>query len=178
VPLKIVVVSLALLIAATGSAPAGEEAPSADESGHLEQFIREASPTCRDEPAQRCVDLAWRLADSDADGNWSNQELDRVRAMFPGWMTSHRKDLNARELTVLTSALALIDMVGFKALMVGFDEDRDGLVSQGELLADVRLDRRPLAQVLADPEAVDRESFARRFGAFAPIVRSFFPGPY
>jgi len=90
-------------------------------------------------------------------------------------MKSYSGDLNARELTVMTTALALIDMIGFNALMIGFDEDHDGLVSQSELLTDVQLGERPLAEVLADPQAVDRDSFAHRFGTFAPIVRSLFP---
>jgi Ca2+-binding EF-hand superfamily protein len=174
-PLKTVVLSLALVFLRSGLVLAGDEAPSIDEVGHLEQFIHQASPTCRREPARRCVDLAWRFADTNDDGYWSDQELNHVRVMFPTWMKSYSGDLNARELTVMTTALALIDMIGFNALMIGFDEDHDGLVSQSELLTDVQLDERPLAEVLADPQAVDRDSFAHRFGTFAPIVRSLFP---
>ena len=170
-----IVSSLALVFLGSVLVLAGDEAPSIGEIGYLEQFIHQASPTCRREPARRCVDVAWRLADTNDDGYWSDQELNHVRAMFPTWMKSHSGDLSVRESTVVTTALALIDMVGFKALMVGFDEDHDGLVSQSELLADVQLDERPLAEVLADPQAVDRDSFARRFGTFAPIVRSLFP---
>ena len=173
--LKIIGLSFALVFLGSGLVSAGDEAPSFEEVGHLEQFVLQASPTCRREPARRCVDLAWRFADINDDGYWSDQELNHVRAMLPTWMKSHSGDLNARELTVMTTALALIDMIGFKALMIGFDEDDDGLVSQSELLADVQLDERPLAEVLADPQAVDRDSFARRFGPFAPIVRSLFP---
>jgi hypothetical protein len=37
-------------------------------------------------------------------------------------------------------------------------------------LTDVRLDSRPLGQVLTDPKAVDRQAVAKRLGALSPVV--------
>jgi hypothetical protein len=48
-------------------------------------------------------------------------------------------------------------------------------LTKEEVLADVRLDQRPLPQVLSDPKAVDWEKLAGRAGSAAPLLRRLFP---
>jgi hypothetical protein len=58
----------------------------------------------------------------------------------------------------------VVDGVGIERLHALYDQDGDGLVDRDELLADVRLDERPLGEVLLDREAVDRVAIAARLG--------------
>jgi hypothetical protein len=60
--------------------------------------------------------------------------------------------------------LWLVDAVGLDYLHAAYDTDGDGLISRAELLVDVRLDERPIAAVLLDPEAVDHAAIGRRLG--------------
>ena len=55
-------------------------------------------------------------------------------------------------------------------LFASLDEDSDGGLTQAELLADVRIDRRSLREILADRSAVDWDSIAKRLGVFAGLV--------
>ena len=74
---------------------------------------------------------------------------------------------------VLASVLrvvVVIDAVGLDKLVASYDADGDGKLSKKELLTDVRLDGRPLGQVLLDPKAVDRQAVAKRLGALSPVV--------
>jgi hypothetical protein len=64
----------------------------------------------------------------------------------------------------LALGLLLVDSLGLERLHALYDSDADGVVSRSELLADVQLDQRPLAETLLDPAAVDRRAIARRLG--------------
>jgi hypothetical protein len=68
------------------------------------------------------------------------------------------------ERSLLVLGFVVVEGVGIERLHALYDEDGDGLVDRDELLADVRLDERPLGEVLLDPEAVDRAAIAARLG--------------
>jgi hypothetical protein len=65
---------------------------------------------------------------------------------------------------MLALGFLLVDGLGVERLHGLYDLDQDGLVRRDELLADVRLDDRPLGEVLLDREALDRAAFAARLG--------------
>ena len=58
----------------------------------------------------------------------------------------------------------VVDAVGLDYLFAVYDTDGDGLISRSELLADVRLDERPIGTVLLDPQALDHAAIGRRLG--------------
>ena len=65
--------------------------------------------------------------------------------------------------------------VGIDNLIASYDTNGDGFLSKEELLADVKLDQRPLPVVLSDPKSVDWDRLAGRAGVAAPLLRRLFP---
>ena len=86
------------------------------------------------------------------------------------WFAWRQASLTKRERSALALGLFVADSVGLENLLAGFDADGDGQLTRAELLADVRLDQRPLGEILSDPTAVDRDAVARRLGAAAPFL--------
>lgn len=152
-----------------GPATAANDRRSAPVLG-FDRFLSAATPVCRHQPAMRCVEAGFRFADADHDQRLSLEELQRVKSALQGWVLWKRDRLTNEEETAIGLGLALVDGVGLPKLMASYDADGDGVLALPELLADVRLDDRPLGEVLLDPNALDRESLTRRLGELAPLV--------
>lgn len=161
--------SLALLAAA----PA---APS-PEALAFDRFVVSSSPVCQNQPSQRCVDMGFGFADADRDGQLSLLEVQSVRAQLDRWLAWRGPSLQPRERGTVQFGAQLIDAIGLAQLFESYDANRDGKVSKPELLADVRLDERPLPAVLTDEKAVDRQALQRRLGALAPAVEGMMRRP-
>jgi hypothetical protein len=149
-----------LALSALGSAQAAPEPPIVA----FDQFVSASDPVCRLQGAPACVDLAWRFADADGNGGLSLDELKALRADLEVWAIWRQADLVPEERSGIALGLWLVDSVGLEYLHAAYDADGDGLISRDELLADVRLDERPIGTVLLDPEAVDHAAIARRLG--------------
>lgn len=130
----------------------------------FDRFVRLGRPICAREPAPRCVDFAWAFVDADGDQGLSVGELTWVRAALEEWAGRHQDQLAGPERSGIALGLWLIDSLGLERVHALYDADHDGLVSRAELLADVRLDQRPLGEQLLDPAAVDHQAIARRLG--------------
>jgi hypothetical protein len=130
----------------------------------FDRFMRASRPICLEQPAEHCVALAWRFADADGDQGLSVVELASIRSAFEQWALRHRDDLTRPERSGVALGFLIVDSIGLERLHAIYDTDQDGLVSRKELLADVRLDQRPLGEVLLDPAAVDHRAVARRVG--------------
>jgi hypothetical protein len=130
----------------------------------FERFMQVGRPICSEQPAPACVALAWAFADSDGDQVLSVAELAAIRTELESWALRHRNQLSAPEQSGLALGLLLVDSLGLERLHALYDTDADGAISRSELLADVQLDQRPLAETLLDPAAVDRHAIARRLG--------------
>ena len=153
------------------ASPAGaEEVGPAESPSGFESFLHDAEPICRVRPSTECVDRVWQYVDVDRDGFWGETEVEGLHGELREWFGRHGEELALRDRAALKTALALSDVIGARGLIDAFDADRDGRVTRNEFLADVTLDDRPLHEVLADPQAVDRRAFANRFGVFAPLV--------
>lgn len=153
--------TLALVALASAALPAGDDGGSAVA---FERFMRTSRPICLERPAEHCVALAWRFADADGDQGLSVVELVSLRSAFEQWAVRYRDDLTQPERSGIALGFLIVDSIGLERLHAIYDTDQDGLVSRSELLADVRLDQRPLGQVLLDPAAVDHRAVARRLG--------------
>lgn len=141
----------------------------------FDRFMSESRPICLREAAERCVATAWRFADEDGDEGLSVAELAAIRSAFAEWTSRHQEDLTRPERSGIALGFLIVDSIGVERLHALYDEDRDGLLSRSELLADVRLDQRPLGEVLLDPAAVDHRAVARRLGIPPSMVENALP---
>lgn len=155
-------------------AAAGQQATPAPQVRLLERFLKLSTPVCQNEPSQRCVDAGWRYADTDRDGLLSVAELEVVRRTANDWYNWKAGNLTSKERASVGLGLAMAEGMGVERLMQGYDANGDGRLSQAEALVDVRLDERPLGDVLRDPNGLDRQATARRMGIAGPLLSQLF----
>ena len=160
--------------ALAATAPAADPSP---EALAFDRFVNASSPLCLNQPAQRCVDAGFAFADGNRDGKLSLSEVQGVRATLDRWLAWRGPKLQPRERGAVMFGAQLVDAAGLDRLFDSYDANRDGGVSKPELLADVRLDHRPLGEVLLDETAVDRPALQRRLGALGPAVEGMLRKP-
>jgi hypothetical protein len=158
------------LLAAAPPAPSPEAVA-------FDRFITASSPVCQNQPSRRCVDMGFGYADVNRDGALTLDELQTVRAHLDRWLAWRGPSLQPRERGAVLFGAQLLDAIGLPKLFGSYDANGDGKVSEAELLTDVRLDDRPLGQVLTDENAVDRQALQRRLGALAPAVEGMLRRP-
>lgn len=163
-------IAVAMAQPAAGPAPVNPT-PAAYE---LDRFINQVRPTCESAPAEMCVDAGLRFADTNRDGRLSVDELQRVRNAFGDWMAWRGGTLTDEEQAQAGFATMIVDTLGIPAIVHSYDRDGDGQLSKQEVLTDIRLDRRPLAQVLSDPNSVDRVAVQQRLGMMGGMAGNLF----
>jgi len=134
----------------------------ADDAAAVQALIDEASAVCFAQPAQACVDLGWAFAVSDPTTGLTLADVEALRARVGTWFATAQSSLAPQVKTMVAMGMLLVDGRGLDRVLGYFDADRNGAVSQAELLADVTMDDRPLPEIVADPEAVDRLGLAER----------------
>ena len=152
------------------AAAVAEPAPPSPAVLAFDRFMVASSPVCSFEPSKRCVDMGWRFADADRDGTLSLAEIKSVRAALQDWMAWKGDAIPRKGRTGVTLGLIVFDMIGAEKLFATLNTSHTGRLTKAELLADVRLDERPLGAVLQDPKSVDREDLAKKLGGAAPVV--------
>jgi hypothetical protein len=162
-----------LAAALTATVVAAQTAPPTAAAQAFERFLRSSAPICIGQPSPVCVAEGWDYADIDSDGGLSIQELAVVERAVRDWYDWRADDIPGRDRLLMALGLWVLGQVGLENLAASYDADGDGLIAREELLADVRLDDRPLGQVLRDTDAVNRGAIARRLGAFAPVLGTF-----
>jgi hypothetical protein len=167
------VVALLLLACAARVGETAEAAPTKPGPGRdvlgFDRFVAASGPVCLHLPAAACVETGWAFADRDEDQRLSLVEVEKVRDELRAWTQWRADELHPTERSLLALGFVVVDGLGLERLHAVFDQDGDGLVDRAELLADVRLDERPLGEVLLDREAVDRAAIAARLG-LPPMV--------
>ncbi len=133
-------------------------------------FLGQAGPLCQHQAARRCVEAGWRFADRNRDARVSAAELETVRAELRDWLAWPDNAIRPHEKRAVLLGLMVVETLGLARLVESYDADGDGALNQAELLSDVRLDARPLGEVLADSSAVDWDSLRTRLGALAPAA--------
>jgi hypothetical protein len=171
--LAAIVVLHTALPAATTPAPPG--------AAEVESFLGQSTPVCTSRPAAQCVDRFFAASATDKRG-LTAADVVKLRQNIGAWYQWRSEGLAAQERAVFGLGLMFADSLGPDRVHGAFDSNRDGFVSKAELLADVKLDQRPLGQVLADPKAVDRQGLAQRLGLPVQLLNSVFaagkpPGP-
>ena len=142
----------------------------------MQAFIEKSTVPCETQPAQTCIDLGWQFAVSQPKQGMTVADLKHLRARLGSWYDWHQKEFPSKTRGSIALGMMMADGLTMERLFSAFDTDHNGLVTQKELFADVKLDSRPLGVVLADPNAVDRAGFARRLGLPPMMTDGFFQG--
>lgn len=147
------------LVLMSHGAPAQE---GAGEVNTMNGLITGAVDACTRQVAQACVDMGWSFVGLSPSDGLTATHLNEVRRILGVWFEATQNLLPARARTLVGLGMLMFDGRGADRLIAGFDSNGDGTVTQRELLADIRIDERPMSQVIIDPQAVDRESLAQR----------------
>jgi hypothetical protein len=161
---------LSLLVALALAAPAAAQNAAPTDTARIERFVRNNAQLCAQSASTACFDRSFRFADTDKDGQLSLSELQTLQADLFEWVRVNRERLSPGDRRGVFGALAIVELAGLPRLFASYDADGDGKLSRTEMLADVRLDDRPLALLVKDPDAVDWPSLRKRLGAAAPLL--------
>lgn len=161
-----------LLLAAAGMLASGAAAtvPPSASVQTFDAAVTQLTERCPRIASTECVDLAWRAADLDGDGELSVPELEALRQQVDEWTAWKRPALPGHTAMAISNGTRLAAAVGFAPLVSAFDADANGRLTRSEAFTDIALDERPLARVLSDPEAVDMEAIVRRIGRVSPVL--------
>ncbi|MGH6947426.1 MAG: hypothetical protein ACREDZ_08870, partial [Kiloniellales bacterium] len=143
----------------------------------VEEFMQRARPLCPIVPAERCIDIAWRFTDRNDDRRLSTQELAIVKAEIEAWTLWKGDRLSASDQASIALGLWMIDSIGLERLAGRYDVDGESGISRSELLADLRLDQRPLPQILKDPNGLDRDAMSQRLSQLSPLIDGMLQQP-
>lgn len=161
---------LSLLIALTIAAPAVAQTAAPNDVARIDRFVHDNAQLCAQSSSTACFDSSFRFADTNADGQLSLTEMQTLQADLFEWLRVNRDRLSPGDRRGVFGALAIVEMAGLPRLFASYDVDGDGMLSRAEVLADVRLDERPLALLVKDPGAVDWPSLRKRLGAAGPLL--------
>jgi hypothetical protein len=159
--------ALLLLLAtqAEGAAPT---------EGSLEGFLAAAVPICTKAPAVQCVERGFAFADRDRNRRLSLAEAKQTQAEVNRWTKANARKLPPQEREKLVMGLLVLQTIGPEQVFKSYDTDGDGELTRDEVTADIRLDRRPLPEILTDPAAIDWDSLSARAGEAGPLLRRLF----
>lgn len=163
----------AVLLAACLAGPALAETkaePPAPSPEAVQQLVIVGGLLCTEAPARDCIDLGWRFADANRDGVLDLAELRALRRGVLDWAAEAQAHLGTRDRMALGAGRALMAAVPLGTLFDLYDADGDGRLTRVELLADLRLDERPLAAILMDREATDWTAIRARLGQAGALL--------
>ena len=173
-------IALVLLTLMAPAAYAQQLAPQQQEpadSRSVQAFIDKASGPCQTKAAQACVDLGMQFAAANPKQGITVADLKLLRQRIGAWYQYHSQEMPARSRASFGLGLMLADGMTMERLHASFDTDHDGRVTQQELMSNVKMDKRPLGDVLADPKAVDRNALAQRLGLLPQLTAGLFQTP-
>ena len=100
--------------------------------------------------------------------------MEAAQARIDRWTQANAGRIPAGDRQRLILGLLVLRTVGAKQIFTGYDTNHDGALTQQELTADIRLDKRTLPEILSDPSSVDWNSLAARAGDAAPLLKGLF----
>jgi hypothetical protein len=163
----------AALLIVTAASPVGAATP-APTAGTLDRFLETSVPFCMKAPAAQCVDRGFEYADRDRNERLSLAEAKAAQSELNRWTKANGRRLPPQEREKLLMGLILVQAVGPERLFRSYDADGDGELTREEATADLKLDRRPLPEILTDPSAIDWDALSARAGQAAPLLKRLF----
>jgi hypothetical protein len=167
-------IGAALAAALSCANPPGHAATVDAQKGPVDQFLAASVPVCMRAPAVQCVSRGFAFADADGDHKLSPTEVQAVQGEVDRWAKANAQRLPAAERQRLLLGLIVVQAVGPEQLFASYDANGDGFLSREEVTADLRLDKRPLPEILGDPAAIDWNGLAARAGDAAPLLKKLF----
>lgn len=138
-------------------------------------FIVGLRNVCAEQPARLCTRRVSAFLDSDNNGRVSLPEFEAVRAEAKSSVKIRDSGLSNIERSLISVSLLAFQQTKLATVFASFDSNSDGGLSEDELFADFRLDQRPLAKIVADPNSVDWNTFAARFGKVGFLILDLLP---
>jgi hypothetical protein len=93
-------------------------------------------------------------------------------------MASNESQLSPEARSIIAVALLVTQDEQIPGVFSNFDSNGDGGIDEDEMFADFTLDQRPFTEVVSDPDAVDWQSFATRFGPTGLLIIALLPEEY
>lgn len=138
-------------------------------------FIVGLRGICAKQPARTCTRRVSSFLDGDNDNQVSLREFEALRAAAKSTVRNRDSGLSTIERNLISIVLLTLRQAKLATVFANFDTDKSGGLSEGELFADFRLDSRPFAKIVSDPNAVDWQDFAARFGKVGFLVLDLLP---
>jgi hypothetical protein len=143
-------------------------------SPDLDRFLEASVPFCMKAPAVQCIDKGFAFADRDGDKKLSLAEAKETQGELNRWTKANARRLPPQDREKLVMGLILVQTVGPEQLFTSYDADRDGELTREEVTADLKLDKRPLPEILSDPSSIDWDALSARAGEASPLLRRLF----
>lgn len=145
----------------------------ADEA--FEARVGELRTICDGASSQVCSRAVYGFLDNNRDSRVTFDEVQSVQSRATTAVQDRKNSLTADERVLFGLALIGMKSAGAAQVFSNFDSDGDGGLSHGELFADVKLDNRPFAALANDPNAVDWQKLAGRFGTLGQSLVGMLP---
>ena len=141
-------------------------------------FVDSMRTICSEQPASSCTYAVSTFLDADGDGYVTEAEIIQARDEARGSMQQQTSDLNPEARSIIAVALLVSQDSQIPGVFSNFDSNGDGGLDEAEMFADFSLDQRPFAELVSDPNAVDWQSFATRFGTAGILILGLLPPEY
>lgn len=170
----LIVTALVGLLAATLTGRAATNDPAAV----FAALMRAGRTVCPNAPAPTCLNHLWTRADRDGNEVLQLSEAQDLRRAARAWVEQPDNDARETERNLVWVGLLILKHAELANVFASLDTDADGVLARGEAFADIRLDQRPMPELLEDPSAVDWQRFAGRFGKVSFLITDLLPPTY
>lgn len=141
-------------------------------------FVDSMRVICAEQPSASCAYAVRTFLDADGNGYVTQDEVVQARDEARDSMKSQESRLGPEERGIVAVALLVTQDSQIPGVFSNFDSNGDGGLDEDEMFADFSLDQRPFAELVSDPDAVDWQSFATRFGPAGILIIGLLPEEY
>lgn len=133
----------------------------------FDRSVRGLGQTCVNAASTACAASAFQLADTNSDGKADLAELSNLNDRLRVWTRANAESVPPADLKALNLGFVLIDTIGLRNWIGLYDTDGDGALTLAEATADLKLDLRPVPELVRAHELVDWPRLRQRFGAMS-----------
>jgi hypothetical protein len=141
-------------------------------------FVSSMREVCSQQPSTSCAFAVRTYLDADGNGSVTQDEVIQARDEARAAMASNESQLSPEARSIIAVALLVTQDEQIPGVFSNFDSNGDGGIDEDEMFADFTLDQRPFTEVVSDPDAVDWQSFATRFGPTGLLIIALLPEEY